>query len=330
MTGILEIAKQSGVSAATVSRVVNGKKEVNAQTRAHIQRIIEEAGYVPNKAARAMVLQRSFTIGMITPHAFTIFQHQLFSLVERRLRYYGYHTVQFFFDPCDNAGKDFISAIKSENLDGLILLCEIDDQAFSEYLATAGIPIVSGVGSYGAIPKVMIENRQAAYEAVCHLVRLGHRKIGMIRSGDSPFDAQRTAGYYQALNENDIVCDKNLVVYEPYCATGDGQNGMRRLLLRGRDFTAVFAATDELALGAMRVLKDERLRVPEDVSVVGFGDIEISNYAIPRLTTIHQPLDETGEQIALLLHRYISGSGTADLVLPHKLIVRESTCPPPH
>jgi LacI family transcriptional regulator len=103
--------------------------------------------------------------------------------------------------------------------------------------------------------------------------------------------------------------------------------GMRELLLRNRDFSAIFAATDELAIGAIRVLRDEGFRVPEDVSVVGFDDIEISDFYLPRLTTIRQPLGELGEQSALILHRHICGANgaIAELLLPYKLIIREST-----
>jgi LacI family transcriptional regulator len=102
---------------------------------------------------------------------------------------------------------------------------------------------------------------------------------------------------------------------------------MKELLLRSRDFTAIFAASDELAIGAIRVLKDEGLRVPEDVSVIGFDNIESSNYYIPRLTTIHQPIEEIGEQAALGLHRRITGGINLDseIIIPHKLIIREST-----
>jgi LacI family transcriptional regulator len=113
----------------------------------------------------------------------------------------------------------------------------------------------------------------------------------------------------------------------PYYTSEFGMYGMRECLLRDRDFSALFAATDELAIGAVRVLRDEGLRVPEDISVVGFDDIEITDYLIPRLTTIRQPLDDIGEQTALTLHKLINGSrGTgADMILPYKLIIREST-----
>jgi LacI family transcriptional regulator len=105
-------------------------------------------------------------------------------------------------------------------------------------------------------------------------------------------------------------------------------NGMRELMLRDRSFTAVFASTDELALGAMRALQDQRIRVPEDVSIVGVDDIDIASYLYPRLTTIRQPLREIGEQSALYLHRLISGQHipAAEVILPHRLIIRESTC----
>jgi LacI family transcriptional regulator len=102
---------------------------------------------------------------------------------------------------------------------------------------------------------------------------------------------------------------------------------MREMLLKSRDFSAIYAATDDLAIGVIRILTDQGIRVPEDVSVIGFDDIEIADYLIPRLTTIRQPLEDMGQQTALILHRAITGQGTArqELVLPYKLIVREST-----
>ncbi|MDR0590166.1 MAG: substrate-binding domain-containing protein, partial [Spirochaetaceae bacterium] len=136
--------------------------------------------------------------------------------------------------------------------------------------------------------------------------------------------------FFQALTAADIDLDANRVVFVRNYTAEFGMYGMRDLLLRrggGQNFTALFAATDELVIGAMRTLRDAGLRVPEDVSVVGFDDIDISNYIIPRLTTIRQPIKEIGEQTALALHRCITGSGavTEDQILPYRLIIREST-----
>jgi LacI family transcriptional regulator len=273
-----------------------------------------------------MVLQRSFTVGMVIPCEYTLFQYRMFSLVERYLHKLGYRTLRLFLEPLPNSARECLSTLKSENPDGIILFCGSAVSGLSEYLAASTIPVVPDTGGLNTIPAVTIDNRKAAYEAVSHLIRLGHRKIGMIRGSDSLCVSQRLEGYCQALAENNITYDKSLVVYEGHCTFDNGKNGMGKLLLRTRDFSAVFAAGDELAIGAIRVLQDEGIRVPGDVSIVGFDDIDIASYVIPRLTTIHQPLDKIGEQTALIMHNRISGnSDTVEPIIPHKLVVREST-----
>jgi LacI family transcriptional regulator len=324
MTGLLDIAREAGVSISTVSRVVNGEKHINPHIRERVLTLVKKTGYTPNKAARAMVLKRSFTVGMVIPDKYTLFQYRMLSLMERYLHTFGYYTLRFFLEPFGNSVTKCLSALRSENPDGVILFCGI--AGFSDYLAKPVIPIVSDSGGLNTIPAVTIDNKKAAYEAVTHLIRLGHRKIGMICGSDSLCISQRVEGYCQALAENNIARDKSCIIHEPYCTFDDRKNGMKNLLLRARGFSAVFTATDELAIGAMRVLRDEGLRVPEDVSMVGFDDVDISSYVIPRLTTIHQPLERMGEQTALILHNRISGNNTmVEPVIPHTLIIREST-----
>ncbi|MDR2677831.1 MAG: LacI family transcriptional regulator [Zoogloeaceae bacterium] len=327
MLGLKDIAKQAGVSASTVSRVLNGKKYIDAEKRARILKLIQETGYVPNKAARNMVMKRSFTAGIVIPTTFNMFQRQLFSVIERSLSAFGYHTEVFFLALDGSGVKECLDRLKAENLDGLILLHEVKSAAFYEYAAQSGLPVVSTLCNSDDVPTVKTDDKQAATEAVNHLIGLGHRKIGLICDGSFSFGAERRQGYYDALAAAGIERNENRVVCVQQYNSEFGMYGMRELLLRGRDFSALFAASDELAIGAIRVLKDEGIRVPEDISVIGFDDIEIANYFIPRLTTIHQPIKEIGDHAALGLHRRISGGIHIDpeIVIPHKLIIREST-----
>jgi LacI family transcriptional regulator len=149
----------------------------------------------------------------------------------------------------------------------------------------------------------------------------------MVCGSNDTFGRLRVEGYYEALDAAGIGRDPGRVLFAPFYTAESGMYCIRELLLKNRDFSAIYAATDDLAIGIMRILMDNGLRVPGDVSVIGFDDIEIADYMIPRLTTIRQPLEEMGQQTALLLHRAISGQGAArqELVLPYKLIVREST-----
>jgi LacI family transcriptional regulator len=330
MVNIKDIAIQVGTSPSTVSRVINGKKYVNAKKREEILRVIAETGYVPDKAARSMVLKRSFTVGIVLPDTFNIFQRQLFSIIERHLDSFGYHTLFFFVKFDGSSEEEFLAKLKSEKLDGIILLQEIKGENFYSYVADVKLPVVVTTFSRDNLASIHVNEEQSACDAVTHLLNLGHRKICMITGSGFSFGVQRAKGFVQAMEAAGIGQAMDRVIFVQYYTAEFGMYGMRELLLRGRDFTAVFAATDELALGAMRVLKDEGLLVPEDVSVVGFDDIDISSYIIPRLTTIRQPLDKIGEQTALTLHKCISGVSinTGDMLLPYKLIIRESTAPP--
>jgi LacI family transcriptional regulator len=331
MISIKDIAKQVGMSPSTVSRVVNGKKHVNSEKREQILKLIEETGYVPNQAARNMVLQRSFTVGIVLADTFNMFQRQLFSFVERHLGSFGYHT-HFFFVKFEGASEDeCLSRLKAEKLDGLIMIHEIQNPSFYESVKKLDLPLVTATFNRPDFPSIHVCEEDAAYDAVSHLLNLGHRKIKMISSNGLSCGGQRAEGFFRALEAAGVKrnAEEQTVFVRQY-TTEFGMYGMRELLLRSRDFSAVFAATDELAIGAMRVLKDEGFRIPEDVSVVGFDDIDISSYFMPRLTTIRQPLREIGERTALTLHKYInggSGAGT-DMVLPYQLIIRESTCVP--
>jgi LacI family transcriptional regulator len=288
---------------------------------------VEEIGYIPNKAARNMASQRSFTAGIVIPDAFNMFQRQIFSVIERHLNSFGYHTTFFFVKFDSSSEKECLNRLRSEQIDGIIMLHELKYPAFYDYAAKISLPVVSTLCNSDKIPTIKINDRLAAAEAVEHLIGLGHRKINLIGGGFS-FGAQRIEGYYDALAAAGIERDESRVICVKQYNSEFGIYGMKELLLRSRDFTAVFAITDELAIGAIRVLKDERLRVPEDISVVGFDNIENANYFIPRLTTIHQPINEIGEQAALSLHRRISGGINTDpeIIIPHKLIIRESTC----
>jgi LacI family transcriptional regulator len=325
MISIKDIAKQAGMSPATVSRVINRKGNVNPVKREQILKIIEQTGYVPNQAARSMVLQRSFTIGIIINDTFNMFQRQLFSVIERRLEFFGYHTL-FFFVQFDREAA-CLARLKSETLDGLIMIHEMKDPQFYAYAAEMSLPIVASTFSTPGVLSIHVNEEQAAFDAVSHLISLGHRKIYMISGRGFSFGRQRAEGFFQAHEAAGLERNESRLVQVPYYTAEFGMYGMRECLLRDRDFSALFAATDELAIGAVRVLRDEGLRVPEDISVVGFDDIEITDYLIPRLTTIRQPLDAIGEQTALTLHKLINGTrgNGADMILPYKLIIREST-----
>ena len=329
MISIKDIARRAGMSVSTVSRVVNGKNYVSAAKRERILKLIRETGYVPNRAARSMVLKRTFTVGIIIPETFNMFQRQLFSIMERRLESFGYHTAFFFASADEQSEKACLTRLKSEKPDGVIMLHEMKNRYFCEYIRETGLPAVTATFHFPGIYSIHVNEEKASKDAVNHLIGLGHRRIAMITGNEFTFGRQRADGYFRALAEADLERDLKSIVYVQSYTAEFGMYGMKELLLRlGKNgFTAVFAATDELAIGAIRVLNDEGMNVPGDVSVVGFDDIDIAKYMNPRLTTISQPLTDMGEKTALELHRQITGYSASgnETVLPYKLVVREST-----
>jgi LacI family transcriptional regulator len=201
---------------------------------------------------------------------------------------------------------------------------------FYEYFSGAGLPVVASTCHYHQYPSVAVKEQQAAFEGVSYLISLGHKKINMISGTGFAFGIRRTEGYFQALEIQGLPRDEKRITAVQFYTAEYGSYGMSEMLQKSRDFTALFAATDELAIGAIRALRDEGIRVPEDVSVLGFDDISMSSYLVPRLTTIRQPLGEIGEQTALAMHRSITDhnlSGGFDIELPYRLVIRESTKP---
>lgn len=331
MMSIKDIARLAGVSPSTVSRVINEKKYVKPELRERIMAVVRETGYVPSHAARSMVLKRSFTVGIVIPYAFNMFQRQLFAIIERQLETHGYHTLFFFAKWDPEQELQTLRRLKSENLDGVIMLHEVIHPDFYAYLAHAPMPVVLCTFDRGnlACPSVHVDEEAAARDATAHLIGLGHRRIGFIAGSHFSFAAQRAAGYRAALQAGGIAYDESLVAIVPSYSAEDGLAGMRELLSRGTGLSAVFSTTDELAIGAMRAIFEAGLRVPQDVSVVGFDDIDVSAYLAPGLTTVAQPIEEIGRKTAEVMSRLISGEAYGDLsaVYGHRLVVRESTLP---
>jgi LacI family transcriptional regulator len=328
--GIKDIARQAGVSVSMVSRVINGKSYVNEAKREKILRLINETGFVPSNTARNMVMKRSFSIAIVLPDMFNIFQRQLVAVIERQLDYFGYQLVFFMVNFDDASEAECLARIKSEKIDGLILIQEVRNIEFYEYLVQRNIPAVSVTFERNGLPSVHVDDESAAFEAVSHLINLGHRSIAFINSVGFSFTRHRENGYYRALASASIPLHEPVAISVPQFTPEAGVYGMRGLLLSKHQHTAIFAATDELAFGAIRALKDYGISVPNEVSVIGFDDIDISNFMVPRLTTIRQPIQEMGERAVQMLNRLISGKTVPKnkVLLEHRLIIRESTAVP--
>jgi LacI family transcriptional regulator len=332
MVSIKDIAKLAGMSPSTVSRVINQKKYVKPEIRRIILDLIEQTGYVPNRAARSMVLQRTFTVGIIAPDTFNMFQRQLFSLIEHRLETFGYGTHFFFVKFEEGSEERCLDRLKSEKVDGVIMIHEISAPPFYAYLQDSGIPaVLTTFDRPGAgLCSIHVDEYKSAQDAVNYLIKLGHQKIDIISASGFSFGGQRAEGYRRALAAAGIEPNEERIVFASSFTSEAGRSAMRMLLDRGHEITGVFAITDELAIGAMRALWEAGLRIPQDVSVMGFDDIDISSYLAPGLSTVRQPLAQMGEHAANLVHALICGEAISrePVILPHSLAIRESSAPP--
>jgi LacI family transcriptional regulator len=329
MVSISDIAREMGVSKATVSRVLNGKAYVNAETREQILKKIAETGYIPNRKQQAASVKPYKSVGIVIPDSFNMYQRQLFTVIERYLSSFGYYT-PFFFVKLDGSGEsECLKRIKDAELAGIIMIHNVEDRKFYEHLEFAHIPVIATQINPG-IPCVRLDDRKAAYDATKHLISIGHTKINLLLGELYDFEAKRLEGCLDALDESGIARDESRIGYVHRYTAEAGKNGMKELMLRSPDFTAVFVVSDDIAMGAMRAMLDQRIRIPDDVSIVGFDNIEMADYTNPRLTTIHQPVQEIGEQAAVRLHHFITGEEKPplDLILPHRLVIRESTRAP--
>ncbi len=300
---IRELARRSGVSTATVSRALNDRAEVSEATRERIRRLASELGYAPNEPARTLVRRRSDTIGLIWDSGqeaqglHNPFLLGLLSAVRTALSEADYHLMLLTTPTPEEPDASYLQAVRRHNLEGVIVLTTPPDDRCLRVLAASDVPC-AGIDTAFTGPRtvrVSSDNAAGAEAAVEHLYALGHRRIATVTGPlHLPPAAERLAGYRRA-------CQRlGLEVPEEYVAGGDfflesGERAARALLAVDRPPTAIFAAGDQMAIGAMHAAADAGLSVPRDLAVVGFDDIDAAALVRPALTTVAQDQRALGE-----------------------------------
>ena len=329
-----DVAQRAGVSTATVSRALRGLPVVSEPTRTRIVAIAEELGYVVSPSASRLASGRTHTLGVVVPYVNRWFFGQVIVGVEQELRASGYDLL--LYNLGDDAGRDrfFHEMPLRRRVDAVLVLSLPLSDAEVARLRALRVPVGLVGASVDGFACVHIDDVAGAGTAVRHLVNLGHREIALISGGDdvpmhftTPVDRRR--GYLNALDTAGIGYDPELEAAGDFTVAG-GQRAMSDLLSRSRRPTAVFALSDEMAFGAMRTLRMSGLRVPEDISVIGFDDHDMSD--LLDLTTVAQPVVEQGTAVARLLLDQLSAgvpsSPRHPFSLPTRLVVRRSTAPP--
>ena len=327
---IREVAQRAGVSYQTVSRVINNHPMVAASTRELVRQAITELDYHPNAQAVGLSRNRADIIGVITHSIGSPFFAQIVDGTAQGLQVQGRHML-LGSARITSQHETIDTLLRSRRIDGMIIILPLSTSLeAAKQLASNQFPLVLVDLQYDIDANyIAIDNRQGAYSAIEHLIQLGHRRIGMITGPlIQPVAHLRIAGYQDALRAYGLPYAPELIVTGDFAHTG-GEAGAMHFLSLDNPPTAIFASNDQMAFGTIRTLRRRGLRVPDDISVIGFDDIAEASISYPLLTTIRQPLHEMGRLAAEYICRLIDGIETERLqvTLSTELIVRQSTGP---
>jgi DNA-binding LacI/PurR family transcriptional regulator len=327
------VAEVAGVSRATVSRVVNGSSKVSPEVQATVMKAITDLGYVPNRAARTLVTRRTDTVVLIMhERTDTVFEDPYFARVLR-----GVNTALSTTDlqlallhaRGDQQRERALRYVCNGHVDGALLISMHGDDPMPDAIMASGIPMVA-MGRPPAGQRadyVDADNAGGGREAVRHLVATGRRRLATVAGPlDMSAGVDRLRGYVEATRAAGMRAAAGRVAHGDF-TEATGYTAMKLLLKRMPKLDAVFVASDLMAMGALRALRNLGRRVPDDVAVVGFDDAPLASYSDPPLTTIRQPVERLGqEMVRLLLHRLSDPGGEpTTIIMPTELVVRSST-----
>ncbi len=332
MPTIRDVAAYAKVSATTVSHVINGTRFVDPLTQERVRAAIETLNYRPNSVARSLRRRSTHTIGLLVPDISNPFFGDIARTIEDAGFEAGYNVILCNSDRSDIKESVYVDVLLSKQIDGLILISSGSRPDPLHSIIEAKVPVVVADRELSELPvdQVLVDNEQGGYLVGHYLAQLGHRRVGCIAGPQNlrP-SADRVKGFRRAMDDADLPLPDEALVYGDFYYSG-GEAAMLELLQRDLDLTAVFAANDSMAIGAINVLHRAHLRVPDDISVIGFDNTTQSKAMSPGLTTIAQPITELGRtSVSLLLERIKQpDQPLSRMLLPTTLIERESCSSP--
>lgn len=327
---IYDVAREAGVSMATVSRVVNGNPNVKPTTRKKVLAAIDQLGYRPNAVARGLASKKTTTVGVIIPDISSIFFSELARGIEDIATMYKYNIILSNSDQNLDKELHLINTMLGKQVDGIVFMGgQITEEHVSAF-KQAPVPVVlaATVDETKQIPSVNIDYEQAVYDAVSYFVDRGHQKIAaVIGPIEDPVNGEaKLRGYRRALEDGDVSYDEGYVAIGDY-TYDSGSEAVDQLRQLAEPPTAIFTATDEMALGVIHHIQDNNLSVPNDVEVISCENTRLAQMVRPTLSTIVQPLYDIGAVGMRLLTKYMNKETVEEetVVLPHRIEFRQST-----
>ncbi|MEK3889240.1 LacI family DNA-binding transcriptional regulator [Bacillus sp. FSL K6-3431] len=339
MVKIQDVAKDSGCSISTVSRVLNNPDMVNSETRERVLKSVRKLGYYPNEKARSLSSKKqNVSLGLLIPDITTFYFGELYRGISRTAKNANIDLILRDLDhegPLQERILDGMVSLKKHGVSGIIISSRMMTEEYEEVINRLRIPVVLALSEHkeSKFSSFKTDDIKASFDAISYLVSRGHKNIGMITSSpgeDKLVGEPRFSGFKNAMDFYNLTFNRNQIAYGDNIRYEGGYNAMKQLLETRNDtnISAVFAATDEMAIGAMRCVHDKKLRVPEDISIIGFDNLSISNMVTPKLTTVSQAFEEIGAESVKYLIKLLEEPKTQTengvFYMPHHIVERES------
>lgn len=331
---IKDIARLAQVGVSTVSRVLNNHPDVKESTRQRVLEIIRDSNYIPNNSARILKQHNTKNIGILVKGVFNPFFSEMTNVIGKIINDNGYTMIvrqndYNFYQDVDT----LIAFIKEKRLQGVICLggnfIDITDDSFKEVNVPIVLTSVNTVSKQGKkyYSSIGIDNVKSAYDATSYLIDEGHRNIGLIlgEANDMGQSLRRLEGYKKALDINGIEKDDDLIASGEYSSSG-AYKATLKILEKRKDVTAIFVLSDIMAIGAAKAILDSGLRIPEDVSIIGFDGMDESKYYNPSITTVKQPKKLMAKMSMNLLISLINGEAENKHILLDTKLIKRNSC----
>lgn len=325
---IKDVAKKANVSIATVSRIINNLDGYSEETRKKVISVMDELGYQRNAIARNLKVKESRTIGVLRPKVSTTYYAEILDGIEDFAQRNNYSVIICNTGDSWERMEEYLRVLAERQVDGLVVCSLMPKDNLCKQIIESHIPtvLVSTLSYRYSLPYVKVDDYQAAYCATSYLIENGHKEIAIIGgSHDDPIaGAPRLNGFKQALKDNNIPIKENLIKEKGF-SFKEGVEGMEELLKENEKFTAVFACSDDSAVGALSVAHKRGIKIPDDISIIGYDNTSIAEMSYPPLTTVGQPLYEMGKKSAEMLIKKIASSEKVEsIIMPFEIVERET------
>lgn len=327
---IYDVAKEAGVSIATVSLVMNGKGKISEERREEIRQIMMRMGYKPSMIASALTGKKTYALGLLVPDISNPFFAEIARAVEDEGQRHGYSVFICSTDNRDEKVERYADLLQQKNVDGVIIGTGMKELSVLDPLLEGGVPVAFLAREFTSadLPTVIVDDYAGGAAAAEHLIALGHRRLAVLAEQESISSSrQRVRGFRETAEAAGVALDPDLVLGS---SLKDGKARALELLEREDRPSAIFCCNDMLAIGALQAAKAAGIRIPDDCSIVGFDDTVLASVTDPPLTTIAQPIERMGQTAVQFLLRRIGqpGEPPGRMVLPPVLVVRQSTAAP--